>query len=435
MSPQGGRTEAPQAATPVPAAPAAPARTAGTPHHPALTGRDPLIPAGENRMGLDLMHFDNPREGGDGRSTGYMYLPGYANDADGDPYVYQERPGGPWHVNSLPGDMPEQTARTPQELMAKVARLFGIHGEMRIDDEREGVRRSQSGVTRVEPQTPRRAAASVGPKRGSTEAKVEARRAALAAAVQPFAMEITEGSATIDGVAGEIPAAVTFHAQFADADAAQAFVDTMPRSARMNVSGTYVSASVDNAPNGVRGDRNETGLKRYRAIIAALAEAGVDVQPRRTENPLVRDRAHLEEALTGLPLRPRDPDRLRANAPFIARQQAEWDAAMERRRSSSTGPGAVAVGATDADRRAARPRLEISGQPESDRAYEIRTAPSRDAALRLLNGHQLAGLRAFARAEGVVTSGTKKDLVARLIRVLRDRHEDSTAITRMVNQG
>lgn len=100
------------------------------------------------------------------------------------------------------------------------------------------------------------------------------------------------------------------------------------------------------------------------------------------------------------------------------------------RRTPGTGPGNVAVGGTDADRRAARPRME----GESDRAYEVRTAPSRDAALRILQGNSAAGLRSIARGEGVVTSGSKADLVARLIRVMRDRHEDSAAIERMVNR-
>lgn len=101
---------------------------------------------------------------------------------------------------------------------------------------------------------------------------------------------------------------------------------------------------------------------------------------------------------------------------------------------AGTGPGNVAVGGTDADRRTARPRLEINGQPESDRAYEVRTAPSRDAALAILNGNSLAGLRNIARGEGVVPGGTKGDLVARLIRIMRDRHEDGAAIERMVNR-
>lgn len=102
-----------------------------------------------------------------------------------------------------------------------------------------------------------------------------------------------------------------------------------------------------------------------------------------------------------------------------------------KRRSTpaGTGPGNVPLGGTDADRRAARPRLE----GESDRAYEIRTAPTREAALSILNGHQVAGLRSIARDEGIVTSGSKAQLVARLIRVLRDRHEDNAAIERMVN--
>lgn len=97
---------------------------------------------------------------------------------------------------------------------------------------------------------------------------------------------------------------------------------------------------------------------------------------------------------------------------------------------AGTGPGRVAVGGTDADRRAAAPRME----GETDRAYAVRTAPTREAALSLLNGHQAAGLRAIAREEGVVTSGSKADLVARLMRVMRDRHADSQAITDMVNR-
>lgn len=103
---------------------------------------------------------------------------------------------------------------------------------------------------------------------------------------------------------------------------------------------------------------------------------------------------------------------------------------IESRSTSLVGPGQVAVGGTDADRRAARPRIE----GETDRAYEVRTAPTREAALSILNGNQAAGLRAIARAEGIVTSGSKADLVARLIRVMRDRHEDSAAIERMVNR-
>lgn len=141
---------------------------------------------------------------------------------------------------------------------------------------------------------------------------------------------------------------------------------------------------------------------------------------------------------------PAERDRMRAEAAQIrANQQnigvsAAWrgviEGAEQDRMSntgaySRTGPGAVPVGGTDADRRAARPRLEN----ETDQAYEIRTAPTRDAALRLLNGHQAAGLRSMARREGIVTSGSKADLVARLIRVMRDRHEDSAAIDRMVN--
>lgn len=105
------------------------------------------------------------------------------------------------------------------------------------------------------------------------------------------------------------------------------------------------------------------------------------------------------------------------------------------RRPAGTGPGNVPVGGTDADRAAARPRLEINGRRESDRAYAVRTAPSRDAAQRMLNGYSLAGLRAIAREEDIVPSGTKADLLVRLMRVLYDRHADAAAITRMVNRS
>jgi hypothetical protein len=101
-------------------------------------------------------------------------------------------------------------------------------------------------------------------------------------------------------------------------------------------------------------------------------------------------------------------------------------------RQPGTGPGTVPIGGTDADRRAARPRTE----GESDRAYAIRTAPSREAAERLLQGNSLAGLRAIAREEGVVTASgdSKTGLVTRLMRALYDRHADSNAITEMVNR-
>jgi hypothetical protein len=100
--------------------------------------------------------------------------------------------------------------------------------------------------------------------------------------------------------------------------------------------------------------------------------------------------------------------------------------------TGGTGPGNVPIGGTDADRRAARPRME----GETDRAYDVRTSVDRASALRKLTGHDKAGLRAIARDEGVVSSSsdTKAALVERLMRVMYDRHADSAAITRMVNR-
>lgn len=97
-----------------------------------------------------------------------------------------------------------------------------------------------------------------------------------------------------------------------------------------------------------------------------------------------------------------------------------------------TGPGNVSIGATDADRLAAQPRIE----GESDRAYDVRTSVDRASALRKLDGHTVAGLRAIARDEGVVASSsdTKAAIVERLMRVMYDRHADSAAIGRMVNR-
>ena len=95
-----------------------------------------------------------------------------------------------------------------------------------------------------------------------------------------------------------------------------------------------------------------------------------------------------------------------------------------------TGPGRVPIGGTDADRRAARPRKE----GETDRAYDVRTSVDRASALRKLDGHNVAGLRAIARDEGLPDAGTKADLLARLMRVMYDRHADIAAIDRVVNR-
>jgi len=88
------------------------------------------------------------------------------------------------------------------------------------------------------------------------------------------------------------------------------------------------------------------------------------------------------------------------------------------------------VGTNDAQAAALRPRIE----GETDFAYSIRTAPSRDAAVRILNGYNMAGLRAIARDEKVtVPSGaTKPQMVDQLTRSLHDRAANSNAIDEMV---
>jgi preprotein translocase subunit YajC len=89
---------------------------------------------------------------------------------------------------------------------------------------------------------------------------------------------------------------------------------------------------------------------------------------------------------------------------------------------AGTGPGVVPLGGTDADRRAARPRLP----GETDRAYDIRTSVNRESARRKLIGFDSAALRAIARDEGVETSSsdTKTDLLDRLVAAMYDRHDD-----------
>lgn len=370
-----------------------PARTAGTPHHPDLIshGGPPLIPAGENRMSMDIMNFDDPREGGTGRTTGYMYLPGYSGGSDGDPYVWQEQPGGPWHVNSLPGDVPEQSAATPQKLMEKIARLFNVHGEMKVEDERENASRNLSGTRTLAP-------APTGPKQrqASTPTPATPARASIATSTTavPFTTglqqrENADGSITVGGLREDqrwvTPAGLTVMNPSQN-DIIQGRVKLVTRP----------------APTGTgTGDP---------AVIARVAGLQVD-----RSLPIGSERRRAQVAIVG------HPDK-------ATMRQVDEAFGPER---PGTGPGVVPVGATDADRQAARPRKE----GESDQAYAVRTAPTREAALSLLNGHQAAGLRAIARAEGVVTSGSKADLVARLIRVMRDRHEDSDAITRMVNRA
>jgi hypothetical protein len=109
---------------------------------------------------------------------------------------------------------------------------------------------------------------------------------------------------------------------------------------------------------------------------------------------------------------------------------------VRRERALSPGElrrqGPVPVGATDAQARAARPRIE----GETDFAYNLRNSPSRDTATRTLNGYSAAGLRAIARDEGITVGSraTKDDLVRAIRRQLYDRHADAAAMEAMVNE-
>jgi hypothetical protein len=252
-----------------------------------------------------------------------MYLPGYAPGAAGsEVYVRQDRPGAPWVASDLPGDVPEQSARDPHTLLAKVARLYGITGTGTVTDERENARRNLSGTRALTPgAAPVKAAPPV--------------RAALQASTGVPTRQNTDGTTRIGGL----------------------------REGQQWVT-----------PSG-----------------------------RVVDNPSQQDIIQGKVKLQQPPAAP-----------------------------AGTGPGNVPIGATDAERRAIRPRIE----GESDFALSVRTAPSRFAAESLLKGHALAGLRAIARREGVVvrSSDTKPMLVERLMRALHDRHADSNAITDMVNR-
>jgi hypothetical protein len=92
------------------------------------------VPAGADYVQMDLMHY----EPGDKLTTGRMYLPGYEPDeSSGEIAVRHEN--GVWTANDLPGDRPAVTARSPHDLMAKVAKLYGLPvTNTRLDDERDG---------------------------------------------------------------------------------------------------------------------------------------------------------------------------------------------------------------------------------------------------------------------------------------------------------
>lgn len=161
--------------------------------------------------------------------------------------------------------------------------------------------------------------------------------------------------------------------------------------------------------------RRELGDTADRATVDRVLD-------RMIEDPEVRLTAELNQRL----LTPAD----RAAAVTIGGEDRNVIRIGGERTRVPTGPGRPRVGATDAEREAARPRME----GESDFAYSLRTAPGREAARRILNGYDKAGLRAIARDEGVPNQArdTKGDLVNRLLRVLHDRDADARATERMV---
>lgn len=350
------------------------------PHHPALTGDDPMIPAGANRIEMNIVDLDEET----GRTIGHLFLPGYApGDSDSDLRIHQDR-GGPWIADELPGDMPDQSARNPHELMAKVARLYGITGTGQVDDERDNARTNWSGIRPLPAAAP---AAPAGPKRGSIEARIAAKEKEIERRVGAVSLAREARSNT----GARIQSTRESMANTALSKARRELAALQEEQRRPPVP---VSTGV---PESVNADGTITvgGLLENQRWVNA--RGGIVHNPSQTQ--IIRG----EVKLRTIPTAP-----------------------------AGVGPGNVPVGGTDADRRAARPRIE----GESDRAYEIRTAPSRFAAESLLKGNTLGGLRAFARAEGVVTtsSDTKAGLVERLMRALYDRHADSEAITRMVNR-
>ncbi len=125
-----------------------------------------------------------------------------------------------------------------------------------------------------------------------------------------------------------------------------------------------------------------------------------------------------------VPRRKADRDNLKAEITAAMRRPAATPVKVE---SSAPAPHRPLTDATDV------PRQRAEG--ETQFAYSIRTATSRDAATRILEGYNLAGLRAIARDENVtVPSGaTKSQLVEAIRRALYDRAANSRAIDNMVN--
>lgn len=318
--------------------------------------------------------------------TGAGQISTHPNDGSEGPVYDVYRDGGQWHAEDYDDRSVRFSARSVADLARRVADHHGITGTVSIEDERE----SGKSITQRFEHTP--APAPAGPKRGSIEAKIEAKQKEIERRV------------------GAV---------------------SLAREARSNTGARIQSGRESKANAALSQARRELAAlqeEQRQAIPADLAGgagASRNADGTITVGGLRTDQRWVTSA--GLPVsNPSQNDIIQGRVKLVTRPVQAAPAGV--------GPGTVPLGGTDADRRAARPRLEINGRPESDRAYEVRTAPTREAALSILNGNQVGGLRAIARAEGVVTSGSKADLVARLIRVMRDRHADSEAITAMVNR-
>jgi hypothetical protein len=313
--------------------------------------------------------------------------------------IHRDNSGRRWVADHLEGNNPGPsfTAATPADLARRVADHHGVTGPVSIEDERPGAR----ATTRFEHTAQ---AAPAGPKRGSIEAKIEAKEKEIER--RESAVSIAYGARTSTG--SRIQSGRESKARAA---LSQARSELMALQRERDQAATPAPAAMPDPVSTELRERLEHFTPEERDQLRAEAQ---ELRTARGETPAGAWRAVIEGA---------EQDRLSGTGRYARRAPAT---------PAGVGPGAVPIGATDADRRAARPRQE----GESDRAYEIRTAPSRFAAESLLRGNTLGGLRAFARAEGVVTtsSDSKAGLVERLMRALYDRHADSDAITRMVNR-
>jgi hypothetical protein len=357
---------------------AAPAAVkAGTVTVPAGTfnSREAAIPPGANRVELDLVNFD----GETGRSTGILMLPGYANDSNGDVYVWQERPGGPWKANALPGtDAPnEVTARDPHELMAKVARLYGITGTTKVEDERTGDTYGRYNLGKAYSGTRDLSAASTaapatkptGPARGSLEAKIAAKEAEIERRVGSVAMA---------------------------------------KEARIrSTNGGRIQSSRESKANAAlsQARRELSELQRQR-IQARERQAAALISPS-GRMPAQRDMTREEEAArqAANPVTYRTPPARRVEAP------PRTEAFDPRKANGGNLPGRI--------------------EGESDTMYSVRVASNDDQARRILDGLGAAGLRALANTEGVpgYRSKSKTQLIDALMSARR-AYWDSIAISR-----